>query len=79
LRNRRNCLREVGLFLGVDGTLLDWPRDRKRVVVKPELLVDLQAAERSLGGAFALARDCSIKTLDGLFALLRLCAAGVRV
>jgi hypothetical protein len=52
----------------INGTLLE-----------PEVLVDFQAAERSLDGALALVRSCSIKALDGLFAVLRLCAAGVHV
>ncbi|HXP03177.1 MAG TPA: hypothetical protein VN808_03585 [Stellaceae bacterium] len=68
---------EIGLFLDVNGTLLDLAPRPEAVVVKPALLVDLQAAERSLGGALTLVRGCSIKTLDGLFAPLRLCAAGV--
>jgi len=68
---------EIGLFLDVDGTLLDLAPRPEAVVVKPELLTDLQAAERSLGGALALVSGRPIETLDSLFAPLRLCAAGI--
>lgn len=68
---------EIGLFLDVDGTLLDLAPRPEAVVVKPELVVDLRAAERSLGGALALVSGRSIDTLDHLFAPLRLRAAGV--
>ncbi len=68
---------EIGLFLDVDGTLLDLAPRPEAVVVKPELLADLSVAERSLGGALALVSGRPIETLDQLFAPLRLCAAGV--
>jgi trehalose 6-phosphate phosphatase len=68
---------EIGLFLDVDGTLLDLAPRPEEVVVKPGLLADLQTAERSLGGALALVSGRSIEALDQLFAPLRLCAAGV--
>ncbi|HEV2186396.1 MAG TPA: trehalose-phosphatase [Stellaceae bacterium] len=68
---------EIGLFLDVDGTLLDLAPRPEAVIVKPELLIDLQAAERSLGGALALVSGRPIETLDSLFAPLRLCAAGI--
>jgi hypothetical protein len=63
---------KIELFLYVDGTLLDLVPRREAVVVKPELLGDSQAAQRSLGGALALFCGC-------FFAMLRLCAAGVHV
>jgi trehalose 6-phosphate phosphatase len=68
---------EIGLFLDVDGTLLDLAPRPEAVVVKPGLLADLEAAERSLGGALALVSGRPIETLDQLFAPLLLCAAGV--
>jgi trehalose 6-phosphate phosphatase len=68
---------EIGLFLDVDGTLLDLAPRPEAVVVKPELCADLQAAERSLGGALALVSGRPIEALDGLFAPLRLRAAGI--
>ena len=68
---------EIGLFLDVDGTLLDLAPRPEAVVVKPELLTDLQAAERSLSGALALVSGRPIEALDSLFAPLRLCAAGI--
>lgn len=68
---------QIGLFLDVDGTLLDLAPRPEAVVVKPQLLADLQAAERAVGGALALVSGRSIETLDQLFAPLRLCAAGI--
>jgi trehalose 6-phosphate phosphatase len=68
---------EIGLFLDVDGTLLDLAPRPEAVVVKPGLLADLEAAERLLGGALALVSGRPIETLDQLFAPLLLCAAGV--
>ena len=67
---------EIGLFLDVDGTLLDLAPRPEAVVVTPELLSVLGAAERSLGGALALVSGRPIETLDRLFAPLRLRAAG---
>jgi trehalose 6-phosphate phosphatase len=68
---------EIGLFLDVDGTLLDLAPRPEAVVVMPELLADLRAAERSLGGALALVSGRPIAQLDYLFAPLRLAAGGV--
>ena len=68
---------EIGLFLDVDGTLLDLAPRPEAVVVMPELLADLKAAERSLGGALALISGRPIAQLDHLFAPLRLAAGGV--
>src|ERR1700687_309609 len=68
---------EIGLFLDVDGTLLDLAPRPEAVVVNPGLILDLQAAERSLGGALALVSGRSIDALDNLFAPLRLRAAGI--
>jgi trehalose 6-phosphate phosphatase len=68
---------QIGLFLDVDGTLLDLAPRPEAVVVKPELLTDLRAAERSLGGALALVSGRPIAQLDCLFAPLRLAAGGV--
>jgi trehalose 6-phosphate phosphatase len=68
---------EIGLFLDVDGTLLDLAPRPEAVVVKPDLRADLEAAERALDGALALVSGRPIAALDQLFAPLRLCAAGV--
>lgn len=68
---------EIGLFLDVDGTLLDIAPRPDAVEVKPGLLDDLAAAERALGGAVALVSGRPVAELDGLFAPLRLAASGV--
>ena len=65
------------MFLDVDGTLLDLAPRPEAVVVTPALLADLRAAERSLDGALALVSGRPIEALDGLFAPLRLRAAGI--
>jgi trehalose 6-phosphate phosphatase len=66
----------IGLFLDVDGTLLDIAPRPEAVEVPPGLLNDLAAAQRTLGGALALVSGRPVSQLDGLFAPLRLCAAG---
>jgi trehalose 6-phosphate phosphatase len=68
---------EIGLFLDVDGTLLDLAPRPEAVVVMPGLLTDLKAAEQTLGGALALVSGRPIAELDNLFAPLRLAAGGV--
>src|SRR5271170_3354408 len=68
---------DIGLFLDVDGTLLDIAPRPEEVEVKAGLLDDLTAAERALGGALALVSGRPIAELDRLFAPLRLRAAGV--
>jgi len=67
----------IGLFLDVDGTLLDIAPRPEAVEVKPSLLVDLKAAERAVGGALALVSGRPIEELDRLFAPLCLVAGGV--
>jgi trehalose 6-phosphate phosphatase len=69
--------REIGLFLDVDGTLLDIAPRPEEVVVSEKLRDDLIAAQQSLGGALALISGRRIVDLDHLFAPLRLRAAGV--
>jgi trehalose 6-phosphate phosphatase len=66
----------IGLFLDVDGTLLDIAPRPEAVEVKASLLDDLAAAERALGGALALVSGRPIAELDRLFAPLRLAASG---
>jgi trehalose 6-phosphate phosphatase len=68
---------EIGLFLDVDGTLLDLAPRPEAVVVEPQLIADLDGAQRSLSGALALVSGRPVDALDDLFAPLRLCAAGV--
>jgi len=67
----------IGLFLDVDGTLLDIAPRPEAVEVKPGLLDDLAAAERALGGALALVSGRPIAELDRLFAPLRVGASGI--
>jgi trehalose 6-phosphate phosphatase len=67
----------IGLFLDVDGTLLDIAPRPEAVEVKPSLLEDLAAAERALSGALALVSGRPIAELDRLFAPLSLAASGV--
>jgi trehalose 6-phosphate phosphatase len=67
----------IGLFLDVDGTLLDIAPRPEAVEVKAGLLDDLAAVERALGGALALVSGRPIAELDRLFAPLSLAASGV--
>lgn len=67
----------VGLFLDVDGTLLDIAPRPEAVEVSTALLRDLAAAEAALAGAMALVSGRKITDLDRLFAPLRLAASGV--
>src|SRR5271154_1865999 len=68
---------DIGLFLDVDGTLLDIAPRPEAVEVAGSLLDDLAAAELALGGALALVSGRPIAELDWLFAPLRLSASGV--
>jgi trehalose 6-phosphate phosphatase len=68
---------EIGLFLDVDGTLLDLAPRPEEVLVSPGLLADLTTAEHALDGALALVSGRPIAVLDSLFAPLQLRAAGV--
>lgn len=66
----------LGLFLDVDGTLLDIADSPDRVHVDPRLRADLAAAATGLNGALALVSGRPISELDALFAPLRLAAGG---
>jgi trehalose 6-phosphate phosphatase len=68
---------EMGLFLDVDGTLLDLAPHPDAVEVPPGLVGVLAAVERRLDGALALVSGRPIAALDRLFAPLRLLASGV--
>jgi trehalose 6-phosphate phosphatase len=67
----------VGLFLDVDGTILDLAPTPDAVEVPLALLDELSSLERRLGGALALVSGRPIDELDKLFAPLRLRASGV--
>src|SRR5580704_5494686 len=69
--------KEIGLFLDVDGTLLDIAPRPEAVVVTNGLRHDLAAAEQALGGALALVSGRPIAELDRLFTPLRLRSSGV--
>jgi len=69
--------REIGLFVDVDGTLLDFASHPDAVEVPANLIGTLAAAERRLAGALALISGRPIAALDRLFAPLRLRASGV--
>jgi trehalose 6-phosphate phosphatase len=67
----------VGLFLDVDGTLIEFASTPDSVVVPPALLEELASLENRLGGALALVSGRQIVDLDALFAPLNLRASGV--
>ncbi|HXC29736.1 MAG TPA: trehalose-phosphatase [Stellaceae bacterium] len=67
----------IGLFLDVDGTLLDIAPRPEAVEVTAQLLRDLAAAETALDGALALVSGRPITELDRLFTPLCLAASGV--
>jgi trehalose 6-phosphate phosphatase len=67
----------VGLFLDVDGTLLDLAARPDDVVTPAGLITILAQAERKLDGALALISGRSIDDVDHLFAPLRLRTSGV--
>jgi trehalose 6-phosphate phosphatase len=69
--------REIGLFLDVDGTLLDLASSPDSVEVPAGLRDTLAAAAGCLDGALALVSGRPIEDLDRLFAPLRLRASGI--
>lgn len=66
-----------GLFLDVDGTLVDLADTPGQVRVDPALRQVVAGVAETLGGALALVSGRSITELDWLFAPLRLPSAGV--
>jgi trehalose 6-phosphate phosphatase len=67
----------VGLFLDVDGTIIDLAPTPDAVHVPAALLDELSSLDRRLEGALALVSGRPIDELDKLFTPLRLRAAGV--
>src|SRR5579863_1999806 len=67
----------VGLFLDVDGTIIDLAPTPDAVHVPAALLDELSSLDRRLDGALALVSGRPIGEIDKLFAPLRLRAAGV--
>jgi len=68
---------EIGLFLDVDGTLLDLAPRPDAVEVPSGLREALEGAERRLCGALALVSGRPIDELDRIFYPLRLRASGI--
>jgi len=75
--NPTDLPQQIGLFLDVDGTLLDLAPSPGAVEVPASLLDTLAAAERRLDGALALVSGRPIEQLDRLFTPLRLRASGI--
>lgn len=67
----------IGLFLDVDGTIIDLAPTPDAVDVPAALVRELASAERRLDGALALVSGRPIEELDRLFKPLRLRASGV--
>ncbi|HEV7610400.1 MAG TPA: trehalose-phosphatase [Steroidobacteraceae bacterium] len=65
------------VFLDVDGTLIEFTDSPLETYAEPELKALLSDVAERLGGAVALVSGRSIEYLDGLFAPLRLPAAGL--
>lgn len=65
-----------GIFLDVDGTLLEHAERPDAVRVQPAVLRLLEALQRGTGGALALISGRAIADLDSLFAPLALPLAG---
>lgn len=68
--------RQAALFLDIDGTLLDIAPTPGEVIVPDGLGRVLQQVRALLGGALAVISGRAIADIDGLFAPLRLAAAG---
>lgn len=67
---------EDALLLDIDGTLLDIADTPDEVTVPPRLREDLSRLKGNFAGALALVSGRSLKTIDKLFAPLKLAAAG---
>jgi trehalose 6-phosphate phosphatase len=68
--------RDWAWFLDVDGTLLDFAQHPDEVVVSADLIELLRAVAGCANGALALVSGRSVRTLDRLFAPLKLPVAG---
>jgi trehalose 6-phosphate phosphatase len=69
--------RRVGLFLDVDGTLLDLAPRPDEVVVPARVATILARLQIVLGGALCLVSGRTIRQIDALFTPLKLPCAGV--
>jgi trehalose 6-phosphate phosphatase len=70
-------VRRIGLFLDVDGTLLDLARRPDEVVVPARTVTVLTRLQTVLAGAVAFVSGRSVRQIDALFAPLKLPCAGV--
>ena len=70
-------MRRIGLFLDVDGTLLDLARRPDEVVVPARTVTVLTRLQTVLAGAVAFVSGRSVRQIDALFAPLKLPCAGV--
>lgn len=68
---------DCALFLDVDGSLIDFASSPECVVVPAELRWRLRVLSESLEGALALVSGRAVRTIDALFAPLRLTVAGL--
>jgi trehalose 6-phosphate phosphatase len=68
--------RDWALFLDLDGTLLDIAATPDSVTVPEDLVADLDAAARALGGALAIVSGRDLDEIDRLLHPLRLPGAG---
>lgn len=69
--------RHWALFLDVDGTLLDLADHPANVTVSPEVLALIQQLRGHLDGAIALISGRELRSLDELFGIRELAAAGL--
>jgi trehalose 6-phosphate phosphatase len=67
----------VGVFLDVDGTIVEFAPTPDSVKVSEELIASLASLGDRLGGALAFVSGRPIEQLDALFAPLKLRASGV--
>ena len=68
---------DCALFLDVDGSLIEFASSPERVVVPDALRWRLRMLSESLDGALALVSGRTVRTIDALFAPLRLPVAGL--
>jgi len=73
---RDRAVQDMALFLDLDGTLLEIASTPTSVVVPDDLVVDLEALSKTLGGALAIVSGRDLTDIDGLLAPLCLPAAG---
>ena len=67
----------LALFLDIDGTLVDFTSTPSETASDPEINALLASLAKQLDGAVALVSGRAIRTIDALFAPLRLPASGL--